>query len=73
MTNDTNWKPGILLPGIFLVFLTLKLIGVLKWSWWWITSPLWLPFCAIIGFFTIVGIIHLLIIVIEHRRNRNEL
>ena len=31
---------------LFIVFLTLKLaeIGVVAtWSWWWITSPLWIP------------------------------
>ena len=31
---------------IFLVFLTLKLAGigeVANWSWWWVTSPLWIP------------------------------
>lgn len=32
------------LPGIlFVVFLVLKLTGVIAWSWWWITSPLWIP------------------------------
>ena len=31
---------------IFLIFLVLKLAGigqVANWSWWWITSPLWIP------------------------------
>ncbi|QGH79743.1 hypothetical protein SEA_ANON_72 [Gordonia phage Anon] len=26
---------------LFLVFLVLKLIAVIDWSWWWITAPLW--------------------------------
>lgn len=44
---------GIGLTGaVFLVFLVLKLIGEIDWSWWWVTSPLWIP----IGlFFAIVG------------------
>ncbi len=25
-----------------IVFLILKLTGVIAWSWWWITSPLWI-------------------------------
>jgi hypothetical protein len=33
-----------LLIGIFLIFLTLKLCGVIDWSWWWVTAPLWIPF-----------------------------
>lgn len=30
-------------PGLlFLLFLTLKLTGVIAWSWLWVTSPLWI-------------------------------
>lgn len=33
-----------LLGGIpFYILLTLKLTGVVQWSWWWITLPIWLP------------------------------
>jgi hypothetical protein len=31
---------------VFLIFLVLKLAGigiVATWSWWWVTSPLWIP------------------------------
>lgn len=28
--------------AIFIVFLVLKLTGVSDWSWWWITSPIWI-------------------------------
>ena len=28
--------------ALLLVFLVLKLTGVIDWSWWWITSPLWM-------------------------------
>lgn len=28
---------------LFIVFLVLKLCGVIAWSWWWITAPLWIP------------------------------
>jgi hypothetical protein len=26
---------------------TLKLTGNIDWSWWWVTSPLWIPVAAI--------------------------
>lgn len=29
--------------ALFLVFLVLKLMGIIAWSWWWVTAPLWLP------------------------------
>jgi hypothetical protein len=29
------------LPLLGLIFITLKLTGVIAWSWWWVTAPLW--------------------------------
>jgi hypothetical protein len=28
---------------LFVVFLVLKLTKTIDWSWWWVTSPLWIP------------------------------
>lgn len=28
---------------LFFVFLILKLTGSVEWSWWLVTSPLWVP------------------------------
>lgn len=28
---------------LFLIFLVLKLTGNICWSWWWVSSPLWIP------------------------------
>lgn len=25
-----------------IVFVTLKLLGYISWSWWWVLSPLWI-------------------------------
>jgi len=35
---------------LFLVFLVLKLTGVIAWSWVWVTAPLWGPAGLMIGF-----------------------
>ena len=45
--------------GVFLVFLFLKLaeIGqVTTWSWWWITSPLWIPLAIVVIIMIVVVI-----------------
>lgn len=48
---------GIGLGGaVFIVFLVLKLCGVIDWSWWWITAPLWGGFVLVIIIFIIVFI-----------------
>jgi hypothetical protein len=26
-----------------LVFIVLKLVGVIAWSWWWVLAPFWIP------------------------------
>jgi hypothetical protein len=26
-----------------IVFITLKLMKYIDWSWWWVVSPLWIP------------------------------
>lgn len=31
---------------LFVVFLVLKLVGVIAWSWLWVTAPLWIGFAV---------------------------
>ena len=33
---------------LLLLFIGLKLTGVIKWSWWWVLSPLWISVAIII-------------------------
>ena len=47
---------------LFIVFLVLKLTNVIDWSWWWVTSPLWIPF-ALGGL--VIGVIGIIAIIIE--------
>jgi len=45
---------------LFLIFLVLKLTGVIDWSWLWVTAPLWIPlaiFLGILGVVFVVGLI----------------
>lgn len=49
---------GIGFSGVlFIVFLVLKLCGVIDWSWWWVTAPLWIEFAILAVFFTIFALI----------------
>ena len=34
---------------LFLIFMILKLCGVISWSWWWITAPIWIPIAIILA------------------------
>lgn len=30
-------------------FIVLKLCGVIHWSWWWVTCPLWGPIAIVVA------------------------
>jgi len=50
-TNSINQSTlgSSIVINLFLTFLTLKLTDNISWSWWWVTSPLWLPTVTVIG------------------------
>ena len=50
-------KGGISLGTIlFVVFLVLKLTDKIDWSWWWVTSPIWIPVALVFAMAIIVAI-----------------
>lgn len=44
-----NTRPtGLGLSSVLtVIFVVLKLIGTIDWSWWWVLSPLWIDFCIV--------------------------
>lgn len=74
MANESSSGMGV--TGVlFLIFLTLKLaeIGeVASWSWWWVTSPLWLPIVVVVPIFGVVVIIAYIATWWQTRRNLRE-
>lgn len=53
-TMNTN---GIGFTGLLaIVFITLKLTGYIDWSWWWVLSPLWIPFVVVFSILVLFAI-----------------
>jgi len=49
MSNNNSSSGGLSLTTIlFLIFLVLKLTNYIDWSWWWVTSPLWISAILVI-------------------------
>ncbi len=68
---------GIGLTGVlFVIFLVLKLTGNIDWSWWWVTSPLWIPVAIALSIFVIVFFVVILLLIFgfspEDLKNRFE-
>ena len=65
-------KINVGLPGIlFILFLTLKLTGVIAWSWWWVTCPLWAGLAIVVAIVA-VGLVGAGIseLITTYRRNK---
>lgn len=59
--NNSSSSSGVGLLGLmFLIFMTLKLMGYITWSWWWVTAPLWGGFAIIITIVLIIVLINFL-------------
>lgn len=59
--NNTPRPVGIGFGGLLtIVFITLKLLDKIDWSWWWVLSPIWIGFGLVLLFF-LIGIVVALI------------
>ena len=49
---DSSSRSGLSTWDVLLiVFIVLKLIGVINWGWGWVLAPLWIPvLLVVIGF-----------------------
>ena len=56
--KNSNSAKGIGFTGLLTVaFIVLKLCGVIKWSWIWVVSPIWISFALfMLIFFLLLGI-----------------
>lgn len=55
MSKSSSSSGGIGIFGAtFIVFLVLKLTGVIDWSWWWVTAPLWGPIAVVAAVLAVV-------------------
>lgn len=56
MTNNNIDNSGIGFVGLLtIVFVVLKLCGIINWSWWWVISPIWIS--AIIFMVVLIGVL----------------
>lgn len=55
--NASATTGGIGFSGVLTVaFIILKLCGVIKWSWLWVLSPIWIPVALVVLILLVVVI-----------------
>jgi len=61
--NSSNASAVITFSGLLTIaFIVLKLTGIIKWSWIWVLSPIWISM--------VIAILILAIFIFIHRRWR---
>jgi len=55
MNKSSGSSSGIGFTGLLtIVFIVLKLIGKITWSWWWVLSPVWISAILVVTLIAIV-------------------
>lgn len=58
MSSNRNSSSGIGICGVLtIVFVVLKLVGVINWSWLWVLCPLWIDILLTVIVLVIITII----------------
>ena len=67
MSNTTTTASGGIgfFGLLFIAFLVLKLTHVIDWSWWWVLSPLWLPWAIAFVVMGVIGVVCVALHVIQ--------
>jgi uncharacterized membrane protein len=49
-SSSSSSSSGIGFVGLLtIVFIVLKLIGQIDWSWWWVLSPVWISTILVVS------------------------
>lgn len=54
MNNKTKQGGLGIVSILTIVFIVLKLSGVIKWSWIWVLSPLWMSAVIVLAVFSVI-------------------
>lgn len=66
MSESSSSSGGIgLIGALGLLFIGLKLGGVIQWSWWWVLLPFWGGLATLVVILAVIGILALLSAIIK--------
>jgi uncharacterized membrane protein YesL len=70
MSNKTQINIGgsFFTGALAFLFITLKLLGKISWSWLWVLSPLWIPIATALAILAVIAVFLLVVAWSENRR-----
>jgi hypothetical protein len=66
MSNEKNVtvRTGLSFSSLLaIVFITLKLLGVITWPWLWVLSPIWIPLALTLAAVAFVVVVWLVMVI----------
>jgi predicted small integral membrane protein len=58
MFNNSTTRPApSFITLLAILFIALKLVGIISWSWWWVLSPIWISFAILISVLVVIVVI----------------
>lgn len=55
--SDSKKRSGLGICDVLtIVFIVLKLLGIINWSWWWVLSPIWISIIIVLVLYGILAI-----------------
>lgn len=62
MAESSSSSSGIGFTGLLaIVFIVLKLLGKIDWSWWWVLSPIWIPTAIVLAIVVVFFVVKLVV------------
>ena len=56
--SSSSSSGGIGFAGVLqIVFIVLKLMEIIDWSWWWVLSPIWISASVILAVMLVIGMV----------------
>jgi len=72
--NNNAYSSGLSLSSVLgIVFIVLKLTGLINWSWVWVLSPFWIPVGIVAAFLLIFGVVALAAVVLAGLETKKRL
>jgi hypothetical protein len=67
--GSSSSSSGIGVMGLLgVAFIVLKLTGVIDWSWWYVTMPLWGGLVIVLAVLAVLGIVYLVADYLDKRK-----
>jgi hypothetical protein len=72
-SSSSSSSGGVGFAGLLtIVFIVLKLLHKIDWSWWWVLSPMWISFALTIGILLLIAAIWLIVQLVGIRKSKKR-